>query len=180
MSPGASSHGWSSIQVCPFSYQRESDITEAHLLLWQHGKSSSCISVTVLGGSGTQEDTKFHREVLRYSLVAFWSLWPLPCFPRLSPPTTPKPWGNLEELLMFVIQTLKFLITTPGSQKKKGWLGILPDGKFSSCKLATLQGLTTVWDLFERQVPIKDGKDWWKNGCCALLPSNKEEGKMSS
>ena len=76
---------------------------------------------------------------------------------------------------MFVIQTLKFLITTPSSQKKKGSLGILPDGKFSSCRLATLQGLTTVWDLFERQVPIKDGKDWCKNGGCALLPLTRRK-----
>lgn len=57
---------------------------------------------------------------------------------------------------------------------------MLPDGKFSSCKLATLQGLTTVWDLFERQVPIKDGEDWWKNGGCALLPltRRKERGPV--
>lgn len=69
--PGPSSPGWPQVWICPVSYQRESNIIEAHLQLWQHGKSSGHIPGTVLGKSGTQKKAILHREELGQNLVAF-------------------------------------------------------------------------------------------------------------
>lgn len=91
-------------------------------------------------------------------LCSFWSQQRLFVFPSqtLSPPTIKKPWGKLEELPNFVMQILKFLTTTQDSQKWKGRWDILPDGEFSSCNPAAFLGFwTTVWDLFDGQVPVK-------------------------
>jgi hypothetical protein len=46
-------------------YQRKSNIIEAYLSLWQHGKFCGNISVTMLGKCGTQKKVVLHREEIR-------------------------------------------------------------------------------------------------------------------
>ena len=77
----------------------------------------------MLGGSGTQEDTKFHREVLTYNLV----VWEPLSFALLSQTFSSNHPQTLRESggTAYVCNSdfIKFLITTHGSQKKKGLAG---------------------------------------------------------
>lgn len=82
--PGTSFPGWPPVWICLFSDQRESDVREAHLLLWQHEKSGGYIPVTALAKSGTQKNARLLRKVLRQNSVAFKGHVFLSSLPKLS------------------------------------------------------------------------------------------------